>query len=223
MSFLFGQVSTDEQYLCDVFVIMPFRQEFLDVYTHIIKKVCDDLGLDVKLGDDFFSNRQIINEIWSALNNCRLVIADCTGRNANVFYELGIAHTLEKNTIILTKKKEDIPFDIQGLRYIEYMDTIQGSHILEQELKRAIERVLELDTSAPIDLDQSNIIQLLRKKDSQRFKLSLSTDTKLLRIETEKAQKLEEYDWMELFAEAWTRVDPGNERAYEDLGIALIR
>jgi tetratricopeptide (TPR) repeat protein len=45
----------------------------------------------------------------------------------------------------------------------------------------------------------------------------------MLSKETDKARKLHEYDWMELFAAAWVKAEPGNERAYEDLGTALIR
>jgi tetratricopeptide (TPR) repeat protein len=222
VSILFGPVSTEEQYQCDVFVIMPFRDEFRQMYVNIIKVVCDELNLVVKLGDDFFSNRQIINEIWSAINNCSIVIADCTGRNANVFYELGLAHTLGKNTIILTKDEKDIPFDIQGIRHIPYTDSIQGGNELKTKLRQALERVIA-SVEGSIEIDTSNLARNLKSKDLKRYSLALSKDANILKEETRKANKLNEYDWMEFFAEAWINVEPGNTRAYEDLATALIR
>ena len=60
--------------------------------------------------------------------------------NANVYYELGISHTLGKPTILLTQTKEveELPFDIRGLRFIVYEDSIVGSQALEQQLRKTI-------------------------------------------------------------------------------------
>lgn len=126
------------QYQCDVFVIMPFADQFSAVYSDIIKPVCTDLQLSVKRGDDFSANEYIIEEIWHALNNCRLIIADCTGGNANVFYELGIAHTLGKSTILITQSRDDVPFDIAARRILLYEDSLAGSRRLSDELNKRI-------------------------------------------------------------------------------------
>jgi hypothetical protein len=77
--------------------------------------------LNVIRADDIFGPRKIINDIWQSINKAGLIIADISIHNANVFYELGIAHTLGKE-VILTRKKdgEKSPFDISAWRYIEY-------------------------------------------------------------------------------------------------------
>ena len=63
----------------------------------------------------------------------------------------------------------------------------------------------------------------LRERDPERFRLSRSKDPVVLSEQTKLASKLEEYEWMAVFAEAWVAVQPGEVRAYEDLGKALIK
>jgi hypothetical protein len=83
-----------------------------------------------------------MNDVWSALNACRLVIAECTGRNPNVFYELGIAHTLAKPVVLITQDINDIPFDLRHLRHIEYSNTLAGANSLKRNLEKAIQDLL---------------------------------------------------------------------------------
>jgi uncharacterized ubiquitin-like protein YukD len=135
---VFGRPGADGQYECDVFMIMPFVEEFQSIYMDYIKPVVESFGLIVKRGDDFFSDRNIIDDIWSGIARCRLVVADCTGRNANVFYELGLAHTLGKPTILITQKVADLPFDVQGRRAIVYADNSRGLKNLEKQLRESI-------------------------------------------------------------------------------------
>ena len=58
--------------------------------------------------------------IWEHINKARFIIADCTGRNPNVFYELGIAHTIGKKVFLCAQKRKDFPFDISAIRSYEY-------------------------------------------------------------------------------------------------------
>ncbi len=134
--------STLPDYQCDVFVIMPFAETFNAVYTDALKPLCKELNLTIKRGDDFFANHYIMEEIWFAIYNCRIVIADCTGRNPNVFYELGIAHTLGKQVIPITQDGKDVPFDVSGRRFIEYEASFSGPKKLQENLKAAIVRIL---------------------------------------------------------------------------------
>ena len=69
------------------------------------------------------ANTSIIDDICNSILGADVVVADCTGQNPNVFYELGIAHTLGKDVILLTQSIDDIPFDISHLRFIEYENT----------------------------------------------------------------------------------------------------
>lgn len=120
----------------DIFVIMPFGDDFNPIYYDHIRPVCDGFDLSCKRSDDIFDPNNIIEDIWRLIYNSDLIIADCTNRNPNVFYELGIAHTLGKKVIIITQSSDDIPFDIKYIRHIEYEYTPRGMKEFEGQLKK---------------------------------------------------------------------------------------
>jgi hypothetical protein len=141
---IFADVPPDRQYESDIFVLMPFADEFKAVFTNIIQPVGQEMGLKKVLrGDDFFSNHHIMDEVWYAISKTQIVIADCTGRNPNVFYELGIAHTLGKPTILLTQNVKDAPFDVAARRFITYENTLAGADNLKKELREKIGKIIE--------------------------------------------------------------------------------
>jgi CheY-like chemotaxis protein len=126
----------------DVFVIMPFTDELKVVYSSVIKRVGNERNLVVKRGDDSFTKKGIMDKVWSFITNCRVVIADCTGRNPNVFYELGMAQTLGKPVIMITQNINDIPFDIRQFQLIPYENTPPGRARLRRELDAVIAELL---------------------------------------------------------------------------------
>lgn len=140
---IFGQVKKNPEYQSDIFVIMPFKDELKPIYE-LIQEVAEDIdgSLSVKRGDDFISNEHIMSEVWYAIANAKLIIADCTGKNANVFYELGIAHTLGKPVIVITQNIADLPFDIMSRRAIPYTDSMRGTSKLKSDLKDKIPRMI---------------------------------------------------------------------------------
>ncbi|MCB9450292.1 MAG: DUF4062 domain-containing protein [Anaerolineaceae bacterium] len=142
---VFGRPAMTSQFKSDIFMIMPFAAEFNSIYTDIIRPLVANLGLSILRGDEFQSSRGVImEEVWAALNACRLVIAEITGGNDNVYYELGIAHTLNKPAIMITQAKmpDEVPFDIRHLRYIHYENTAGGGIQLSESLRTAITRLL---------------------------------------------------------------------------------
>lgn len=142
---VFGRPATGRQFQADIFMIMPFAPDFDPVYRDIVRPLAAELGLAVRRGDEFASVRgSIMEEVWAALNACRFVIADISASNLNVFYELGIAHTLNKPALLITRaqKPEEVPFDVRHLRYIAYESTPEGSERLRGGLRAAIKRLL---------------------------------------------------------------------------------
>ena len=120
------------------FVIMPFTPDWsARVYSRVIRPILEGCGLEVIRADDMFGH-DIMEDIWRGINESLVVLADVTGRNANVFYELGIAHTLGKRTIILTQDDRDVPFDIARYRYIRYADNLDGYDLLQKQLPEHI-------------------------------------------------------------------------------------
>lgn len=101
------------------FVLMPFKDKFDSVYS-VLKEVITEAGYVCVRADEIFKPGSILNVIIEMIERADLIIADLTDRNPNVFYELGYAHAIGKNTILLTQKTSDVPFDIRHRRYIRY-------------------------------------------------------------------------------------------------------
>jgi hypothetical protein len=106
-------------------VMMPFAAEFNTVYG-ALQRAATDSGMQCKRADDIWSNDHIIQDIVDLVCEASVVICDLTGRNPNVFYEMGMAHTLGKDVIIITQSAQDVPFDVQGIRYIKYLANGEG-------------------------------------------------------------------------------------------------
>lgn len=102
------------------FVLMPFATEFDVIYTDLIMPTLIDTGYEVRRADDIFNQRNILRDIVEQIASCDLVVADLTGLNANVFYELGIAHATQRPTVLLTQDLSELPFDLRSYRVIEY-------------------------------------------------------------------------------------------------------
>ncbi|MGA9347707.1 MAG: hypothetical protein WBW48_02730 [Anaerolineae bacterium] len=126
------------------FVLMPLRKELAPIYEDHIKKVILGIGLECKRADDFFNTSEIMEDIWENIFKARLIIADLTSKNPNVFYEVGIAHTLGKKVILITQNLADVPFDLRYLRHIQYEYTPRGMQIFEQQLEKTVTTVLHL-------------------------------------------------------------------------------
>lgn len=121
----------------DLFVVMPFAREMQPVFERI-QALAQGLGLSVKRGDDFFTPRPVMEDVWAALHVARMIVADCTGRNPNVFYEIGLAHAIGRHTILISRAIDDVPFDLRHLRVILYEPTSPGLDNLAANLEKAI-------------------------------------------------------------------------------------
>ncbi len=142
---LFGVPAQQSQFRSDVFMMMPFREPYNAIYQNVIRPVVGSLNLTLRRGDEFSSAKGVImNEVWAAISGCRLVIAEVSEVNANVYYELGIAHTVGKPVILLTQATDadEVPFDIRHLRYIRYSNTIEGGEKLAKDLQQSIVWIL---------------------------------------------------------------------------------
>ena len=102
------------------FVVMPFGGQFDEIYSEIYKPAIQAMGLKPLRADDIYDNRPIIQDIKQSIQNADIILAEVTGRNPNVNYELGIAHALDKEVIIITSNSEDVPSDYRHYRYLQY-------------------------------------------------------------------------------------------------------
>lgn len=117
------------------FILMPFTEVWSDRVWKHIKEIAKKDGYIVERADSLYGHN-ILEDIWTAINESSIIIADITSKNANVFYEIGISHTLGKKVVLLTQSVEDIPFDFKNYRHIVYEDNIDGFRYLEAELPK---------------------------------------------------------------------------------------
>jgi len=121
------------------FILMPFNELWSKDVSHMIKQACEHTGFSAARADDFLKPTVIMDDIWHNINIAEVIIADITVHNPNVFYELGIAHTLGKEVILIKQKGgEATPFDISPIRYIEYENTATGAFEFTEKLKQML-------------------------------------------------------------------------------------
>ena len=119
------------------FILMPFADEFEPVHE-AIRAAIESARLRPLRADDIFSTRSGMEKILRGIAEAEVVVADMTGRNANVFYETGIAHTIKDNVVLLTQNIEDIPFDFRHIDHVEYTSTKGGLEALAEDLSATI-------------------------------------------------------------------------------------
>lgn len=101
-----------------VFVIMPFEDKFFEIYEMLKRQFEEDFLFSHAGEED--NQQNILKDIVQAIYDADIIIANLTGLNPNVFYELGVAHTLNKKVIIITEDISTLPFDLKSYRAKEY-------------------------------------------------------------------------------------------------------
>lgn len=114
-------------------VMMPFSAAFAPVWT-ALKEAATSEGWLCQRADDIWEDSVLINDVVSLIARSKVVICDLTGRNANVFYEAGIAHTLGREVVLIAQSPDDVPFDLRHHRYIRYLHNSEGLADLKGKL-----------------------------------------------------------------------------------------
>ena len=118
------------------FFVMPFKSSFDRVYEEALEPVMTSLHIKGVRMDKLVLFGNAVQNLRSALRSCDVVIADITGTNANVMYEIGFAHAEEKPVILLNHREHHIPFDIGTEHVIEYGENMD-------ELREALIKILD--------------------------------------------------------------------------------
>ena len=127
-----------------VFVLSPFGDPFDEIYADQIKPTVESItGLRCMRADDIYDTKPIMEDIWESICRAAVVVSELTGRNPNVFYETGIAHTVGKEVILITQSLDDVPFDLRHLRLIEYKNTPRGATKFKTALSKTLQNVLK--------------------------------------------------------------------------------
>lgn len=131
------KIPAEEQNNKLVSVMMPFNVS-MDGTIKSIRKTCEALGVECKRADDMWNNNTFIQDIFDLIFISQVVIADFTGKNPNVFYEVGIAHALGKTVIPITQSIDDVPADLRHHRVLKYLPNGEGFQVLQEELTKRL-------------------------------------------------------------------------------------
>jgi hypothetical protein len=126
-----------------VSIMMPFDPSFGPVYK-ALSDAAGKEGWRCQRVDDMWVNDAIINDIVKLIADSRVVICDLSGRNPNVFYETGIAHTIGRNFILLAQQDSDVPFDLRHLRFVKYLLNDQGVDKLVEDVLPRLRDLMNL-------------------------------------------------------------------------------
>lgn len=146
------------------FVLMPISDihgyetgHFARVYEHLIKPAVIEAGYKPVRADDTNKTDYIVVGIIQKIVESEMVICDLSGRNPNVMYELGIRHAFNKPVTLMKDKMTDKVFDIQGLRYTEYDESLRIDSV-QKDLAKITASLKETATADPSSLN--SVVQL---------------------------------------------------------------
>lgn len=122
-------------------VMMPFQAEFDSVWA-ALKGVGEAGGWVCQRADDIWEDSVLVNDVVALIARSKVVICDLTGRNANVFYEAGIAHTLGREVVLITQSSDDVPFDLRHHRFIKYLANVEGLGVLRRTLSGRLDTLM---------------------------------------------------------------------------------
>lgn len=161
---------------------MPFGSWFDDYYESIYVPAIESAGLTPRRADDLYRPSAIVNDIWTMTKEAAIILADLSGKNPNVFYELGLAHALTKPAILVTEAMEDVPFDLRSLRVIVYeKNEPNWGDILGEKIENAIREIVAspLDSVLPTFLKVKETKKTVSKEEKDL--ISLRQDMDLIR------------------------------------------
>ncbi len=162
------------------FVLMPFKEPFDTYYKLIIEPAVTKAGLKPQRGDSLFLPTPIMGDIWSMIQDAKVLVAEFTGKNPNVFYELGLGHAIGKPIVLISETMDDVPFDLQALRVILYNkdDPKWG-----EKLRTDIVAALKATVSEPVKA----VPTMFRKKVKSQAPADSDLSVRLLSLERQVA------------------------------------
>ncbi|KKN21287.1 hypothetical protein LCGC14_0926920 [marine sediment metagenome] len=126
------------------FVMMPFADPLGAYYEKIYKPAIEKAGLTpMRADNEIFGTGKIMDQIWVGINSAKVLVAELTSRNPNVFYELGLAHALQKPVVLISSNEADVPFDLQHIRVVYYdvTDPFWGAKLTEKVAENVLSAI----------------------------------------------------------------------------------
>ena len=165
------------------FTIMPFGGWFDTYYDAIYRPAIEAAGLVPRRADDLYRPSAIVHDVWNLTKSAKIVLAELTGKNPNVFYELGLAHALARPAILVTQTEDDVPYDLRALRVLVYdRNQPDWGADLGNRIEASIKEILSSPTEAVLpsflQVDDSHKLSVTA---TEKELISLRQDVDLLK------------------------------------------
>jgi hypothetical protein len=126
------------------FVVMQFTSPYNELYSEVIKPICNEFGIESIRADETYGPGLILADVIRQIDEAKFIIAEITPANPNVYYEVGYAHAHNKPTILIADRTiEKLPFDVSPFRTLFYENTIDGKKHIENGLRKHIKAILD--------------------------------------------------------------------------------
>jgi hypothetical protein len=127
------------------FVVMQFSSPYNEVYSQVIRQVCNEFEIDPLRADEMYGSGIVIKDVIDEIARSQIVIAEISPANPNVYFEVGYALALQKPIILLAQRNgadARLPFDLSAFRVLFYDDSIAGKPKVEEGLRRNLREIL---------------------------------------------------------------------------------
>jgi hypothetical protein len=162
-----------------VFVAMPTDAKLEHIYDRVIKPILEEQGLACICPSETVSLDTTVDQVQVQIRQADLVICDLTDEVADVFYQLGIAHSLEKPVIMISQTAANLDFRIRRRYIIQYEDTSVGLLDLRDRLTEAVANWLGADReTTPDEVSERNGVDFEELAIQRRALYSASSATK---------------------------------------------
>lgn len=131
-----GEMPKEDELYC--FIISSRAGKSRELSANVLRPAVESAGLTAISADNVKLGEQLASAIWSAIQKADLVLADISGSNPNVLYELGIAQGMGKRTIIVTDDYSNVPSDLSHLHIIRFEDSPKGLTNLHGALREEL-------------------------------------------------------------------------------------
>lgn len=156
------------------FVMMPFKDPFGGYYDTVFKPAITKAKLAPVRADDLFRPGVIVSDLWQMIQEAKILLAELTTKNANVFYELGLAHAIGKPVILVCENLDDVPFDLQQLRILIYdKNNPEWGKELSEKITRAIAETLDKPIEAVPSVFRKKVPSQAPKQDELTSRLDV--------------------------------------------------
>jgi hypothetical protein len=149
------------------------RLERSQVLRHLIRKVLEPLGYDVKRADEIDDPGQITHQVIERLIDDELVVADLTNRNPNVFYELAVRHAARRPVVTIMAAGQDIPFDVKDVRTVFYdLHDPDKLELAQRDLTEKVRAIEANPTEIRNPITVASDLSVLRRSDDPEARVA---------------------------------------------------